>query len=70
MLWQGEVEEVLNLALRVADDLSGCDSNRKSGHALWSAALLALQRRSKTLDKDTIERLFWRNNRGVSTCCL
>ncbi len=66
-LIQAEVEEVLNLALRVADELSGCDSNRASGLALWSSALLALQRRGRTLDKNNMERLFWRNNRQVSS---
>lgn len=62
---QAESEEVMNVALRVADELSGCDSNRRSGYALWSSALTALHRRGRALDSDNLERLFWRDNRHV-----
>jgi hypothetical protein len=67
---QAEVEDVLNVALRMADELSGCDSNRSSGYTLWSSALLALQRRDRALDKDSMERLFWRKNRPVCALLL
>lgn len=55
----------MNLALRVADELSGCDADRAAGHELWSAALAALQRRGRALDSDNIERLFWPEKRHV-----
>ncbi len=55
----------MNLALRVADELSGCDADRAAGHELWSAALAALQRRNRALDSDNMERLFWPEKRHV-----
>ncbi|CAL8468683.1 g8223 [Coccomyxa elongata] len=64
-LTKAESEEVMNAALRVADELSGCDSNRSSGYALWSSALTALHRRGRALDSENLERLFWRDNRHV-----
>ncbi len=67
---QAELEEVMNAALRVADELSGCDSNRSSGYALWSSALTALHRRGRALDSENLERLFWRDNRHVRCSAL
>ncbi len=55
----------MNAALRVADELSGCDSNRRSGYVLWSSALRALNGRGRALDSENLERLFWRDNRHV-----
>ena len=55
----------MNAALRVADELSGCDSNRSSGYELWSSALAALRQRGRALDSENMERLFWSESRHV-----
>ncbi len=55
----------MNAALRVAEELSGCDSDRACGYALWAPALMALKQRGRTLDAENMERLFWSENRHV-----
>ncbi|KAK9840929.1 hypothetical protein WJX81_000905 [Elliptochloris bilobata] len=58
---------VLNLALRVRSDLSGCLSNGACAFNLWSTAMLALRKTGSgsSLDEDNLERLFWRENHAV-----
>ena len=63
---QVEAEGVLNLALRVRQDLSGCESSGSTGYALWFLALQALKRTGQTLDLASMDRLFARDNRQVS----
>ena len=57
---------MLNLALRVRQDLSGCESSGSTGYALWFLALQALRRAGQTLDAASLDRLFARDNRHVS----
>ena len=62
---QGELQEVLNMALRVRDALSGIDSAPRCPHDLWSAAMAALKSRNRSLDAQNVDRLFGRDNRQV-----
>lgn len=62
---QGELQEALNVALRVRDSLSGIDSNPRCPHDLWAAAMAALKSRNRSLDAKNVDRLFGRDNRQV-----
>lgn len=64
-LLQGELQEALNVALRVRDSLSGIDSNPRCPHDLWAAAMAALKGRNRSLDAENVDRLFGRDNRQV-----
>ena len=63
---QGELQEALNLALRVRDSLAGIDSAARCSHDLWAAAMIALKSRNRSLDAENVDRLFSRDNRQVS----
>ncbi len=56
---------MLNLALRVRDDLAGTEPSGHSGAPLWALALAALKRCGRALDAQSMDRLFWRENRAV-----
>ena len=60
-----ETEGVLNLALRVRQDLAGCLASASTGYSLWLTALQALRRAGHSLDAASMDRLFARNNRHV-----
>lgn len=62
---QGELQEALNLALRVRDSLAGIDSAARCPHDLWAAAMVALKSRNRSLDAENVDRLFCRDNRQV-----
>lgn len=62
---QSELQEALNVALRVRDSLSGIDSNPRCPHDLWASAMAALKSRNRSLDANNVDRLFSRDNRQV-----
>lgn len=63
---QAEAEALLNLALRVREDLCGTEQLGSRGLDLWLLGLQALKRAGKTLDAESLDRLFWAQNRPVS----
>ena len=69
-LLQSELQEALNVALRVRDSLLGIDSNPRCPHDLWAAAMAALKGRNRSLDAQNVDRLFGRDNRQVPPHCL
>ncbi|CAL5221592.1 g3811 [Coccomyxa viridis] len=64
-LSKSELQEALNVALRVRDSLSGIDSNPRCPHDLWASAMAALKSRNRSLDAKNVDRLFGRDNRQV-----